>query len=642
MPDAPIAADDVFAAQQGMTQTTVTGNLGLDNGNGADFDPDGTLLGWVAGSGYSPTGDGDRYLGSWFSGGQLGFLHIMGTLSYPFPVWVTDTVVQTAQGGRVVLNTDGTFTYQSALGFSGTDTFSYVLVDGDYTVDLGMVTIHVGPTEGANDRPVAADDAFVTDEDRVLSGNLLADNGGGADTDPDGDALAVRAETVLSQAGGIVRIYADGSFTYTPRAGFSGNDSFAYTLRDPGLAEDRGTVTLTVLPVNDAPVAQDDAFSLRHDGVLTAGVLGNDSDPDGPGLAVVAGVFASAQGGTVTLRADGTFDYVAPTGHVGVDSFGYTVTDGSLADTGTVTLTLTNAGPVAQTDTVAVGYGRGATGSVLGNDSDADDDALQVVAATQVSARGGVFAVAADGSFTWTPGALFWGTESFTYLLRDGFGGQSTGTVTLTVAAPAGAWSGGAGYDNWTGASGNDIAVLAGGDDRGSGGLGNDAIGGGEGRDTLSGEAGRDALHGQGDKDVLRGGDGADSLYGGDGDDDLGGGAGADVLHGGAGADRMSGGGGADRFVFGAPGGAADRIADFTALDRLVFQADDLGLGAGPLAEGWVTSVGDADAGHARFAWNAGTKSLYWDADGTSSTSDVLICTFATKVTLTEASFLIL
>ena len=301
----PIAADDNFNFAQGALSSTVTGNLGADNGAGADADPDGTTLGWVAGTGFNPVGDGDRYLGAWFSNGQLGFLTIEGTVSYPHPVWHTTTAVTTAQGGTVWISTNGSFTYQSASGFSGVDSFVYTLVDGAFGVDTATVTLNVTATAGANDRPVAADDAFVLAEDVVLAGSVLADNGSGADSDPDGDVLSVRAQTILSDAGGVVRISADGSFTYTPRANFSGADAFRYTLLDPSGASDTGAVSLTVTPVNDAPVARDDVFSAVHDRPITGSVLGNDSDQDGGALAVIAAVLTTAAGGAVSLNADG-------------------------------------------------------------------------------------------------------------------------------------------------------------------------------------------------------------------------------------------------------------------------------------------------------------------------------------------------
>ena len=337
---APIAAEDVFSVTQGLTSTTVTGNLGADNGAGLDYDPDGAVLGWVAGIGFTPVGDGDRYLGAFFSNGTLAFLHIMGTVSYPFPVIVTSTGTATAEGGMVWLDTSGNFSYQSALGFSGVDSFTYTLVDSEFNVTTTTVTITVDGVEGANDRPIAADDAFAVNEDSVLSGNLLADNGNGVDSDPDGDALHVNNHTIYTQAGGLVSIYADGSFSYTARAGYSGADSFDYTLLDPSGARDIGHVSLTVVAVNDVPEAMDDRFEVIHDRTLTGNLLANngfgvDRDADGEVLTVLAAVLTTAAGGLVSILADGSFTYQPAAGYLGPDSFDYTVQDpGGASDIG--------------------------------------------------------------------------------------------------------------------------------------------------------------------------------------------------------------------------------------------------------------------------------------------------------------------
>lgn len=648
MDQLPIAGDDTFTLAQGALSSTLTGHLGADNGAGPDLDPDGSLLGWVAGTGFNPVGDGDRYLGAWFSGGQLGFLTIQGTVSYPFPVWQTTTSVTTAQGGTVWVSTNGTFTYQSAAGFTGVDSFVYNLVDGAFGVDTATVTLHVAPTAGANDRPVAADDAFVAAEDTVLTGSVLADNGQGADNDPDGDALSVVARSFYSEAGGLVRLLADGTFAYTPRANFSGADGFGYTLRDPGGASDTGRVNLVVNPVNDAPAARDDAFSGGHDRAITGNVVTNDSDPEGGSLSVIAGVRATAGGGEVMLDADGTFSYRPAAGHVGSDGFAYTLSDATGAtDEGWVALTLTNAAPVAQPDAFAVAFGKGLAGNLLANngqgaDSDADGDALAVVAGTFASAKGGTLVLAADGSFAYTPPALFHGTETFSYRVEDGFGGQAATTVTFVTPAPAGAWLGTEGIDNWTGTDAGGWAFAGGGDDMINAMGGGDNVACGAGRDTVNGGTGSDRIYGEADKDVLNGDAGNDRLFGGAGADDLSGGAGADTLCGGADADRLRGGAGADHFVFDAPGAAADRVIDFSAADRLVFAAADLGLAAETLPDAsYFALAGAGDAAHGRFVYSATTKSLYWDDDGLSATAGQLVCTFDTKVNLTADLFLL-
>jgi len=101
------------------------------------------------------------------------------------------------------------------------------------------------PTAPTNTAPVANDDSFVGDQDVDVVGNVLADNGNGADSDPDGDALSVVAGTYATAQGGSVVLSPNGDFTYTPNAGFFGADSFDYTLSDGDL-NDTGTVFLTI------------------------------------------------------------------------------------------------------------------------------------------------------------------------------------------------------------------------------------------------------------------------------------------------------------------------------------------------------------------------------------------------------------
>lgn len=621
---APIAQADTFTLAQGASSTTLTGNLGADNGAGADVDPDGSVLGWVAGSVTSLAGDGDRFLGAFFQGGQLQFLTIQGTVSYPHPVIVTATALTTAEGGRVVLDTSGNFHYTSALGFSGVDSFTYTLVDADFNFTTTTVTLNVTPSEGANDRPLAADDAFTLNEDAPLSGNLLADNGSGPDSDPDGDALTLKAETVFSAAGGLVRIYADGSFTYTPRAGFSGPDSFAYTLLDPQGAQDRGQVSLTVLPVNDAPQAQDDAFTVIHDRAFSGNLLSNDSDADGEALRAVAGQYATAAGGLVTVTEDGSFTYHPPAGFTGPDSFTYRLRDAAGAeDEGRATLQVINRAPVAGTDLYALAYRGTTSGNLLANDNDPDGDAFSALPGQIISDRGSVLTIAADGSFTFTGGDLAYGPEVMTYRVTDALGAVSTGTIRFRIGGHGG-YAGSYGDDTWLGSAGRDVAMLGAGDD------------------TADGADGQDILGGGADDDVLKGGLGADRLHGETGKDELFGGGGADVLDGGAGNDRLKGGGGADQFVLNLDPTDTDRIADFTAADRLVFRAADLGLAPGALPDAtWLAQSGAPDAGHSRFLYHAASRSLIWDHDGLNATAGQVVVVFEAKVTLTSDSFLL-
>jgi len=94
----------------------------------------------------------------------------------------------------------------------------------------------------------------------------LADNGSGSDSDVDGDTLTVSATLVTNVVNGALTLNTDGTFTYTPDANFNGSDSFEYTLDDGNGGTDTAIVTLTVNPVNDAPVALNDLFAVNRAG----------------------------------------------------------------------------------------------------------------------------------------------------------------------------------------------------------------------------------------------------------------------------------------------------------------------------------------------------------------------------------------
>jgi len=646
--------DDAFAALQGSQTTVITGSLGADNGAGPDVDPDGTLLGW-SGVGFNPVGDGDRYLGAFFSGGQLGFLTIQGTVSYPFPAWVTTITLQTDAGGLVILNTDGSFAYTSPKGFSGVDWFDYTLVDGALATDIGRVTLTVADTDTGNDRPVAQDDSFAGTEDQPIAGNLLADNGNAADSDPNGDALTVQSQTVISALGGVVTILANGDFTYVPPANQSGTDSFSYRLLDSFGASDTGIASIAIAAADDAPIARNDHFSAAHGQSISGNVLadngsGTESDADNDPLSVVAAVLATANGGQVLLNADATFSYRPDPTFVGQDSFSYVLHDsqGNSA-TAVVSLDLFNTAPVARADWFTAAFGKGISGNILANngagaDSDADGDLLSVTAGVLTTARGGQVRLNADGSFVFTPVEAFLGTDSFQYTIGDGFGGTATATAFITTAAPSGSLYGTSGDDLRDGTGLADVIFALDGDDVVRGLNGNDTLVGGNDKDTLWGDAGNDQLFGQAGKDTLRGGLGADRLSGGAEGDDLFGNEAADRLTGGAGNDTLTGGGGNDWFIFdSANGSSADKVMDFSPGDKLAVTAADFGLATGALPDAsYFASSGAGPIGHGRFLYSSIGRTLSWDQDGDTATANIVIATFNKAVALSYTDFLVL
>ncbi len=341
-----------------------------------------------------------------------------------------DTV--SANGGTVVDNTDGTFTYTPAAGFTGTDSFTYTVDDGNGGSATATVTITVND---ANIAPNAVNDTLTLNEDvSTVTGDLLAN-----DTDANSDSLSIVGFDSVTGQGGIITTAAGNSLRYTPAANFTGSDSFTYTVSDGRGGTDTATVSVTVTPVNDAPVAVDDTVSAVEDTAVITPVLAvNDTDVEGDSLSVTGFDAVSAQGGTVTDNNDGTFTYTPAADVTGSDSFTYVVSDGNGgSDTGTVNITVSavNDAPVANVDLVATLQDVALlVPGLLGNDTDVDGDSLTISAFDTTTAQGGTVAASGGNNLTYTPAVGFTGTDSFTYTASDGNGGTDTATVLVTVS----------------------------------------------------------------------------------------------------------------------------------------------------------------------------------------------------------------
>jgi cysteine-rich repeat protein len=338
---------------------------------------------------------------------------------------LTVTEVGNATNGTVAITgTDVTFT--PAADFVGLATFDYTVSDG---TDLATVPVSVA-VGGLNDPPVAVDDVATTAEDTPL--DLTSATLVGNDTDPEGQALSVTA--VSDATNGSVALVGS-TVTFTPAADFSGTATFTYTVSD-GVATDTGLVTITVTPVNDAPVAVDDTGTTAEDTAVdfTAATLtGNDTDVDGAGLTVTA--VASSVSGSVVLNGT-TATFTPAANFTGLASFEYTVSDGTLTDTGVVTITVTavNDAPVAVDDTATTAEDTAldlTAATLVGNDTDPDGPGLAVTAVANAT-NGTVALVGTTATFT--PASNFSGIATFEYTVSDGTLAD-TGLVTITVTA---------------------------------------------------------------------------------------------------------------------------------------------------------------------------------------------------------------
>jgi VCBS repeat-containing protein len=330
---------------------------------------------------------------------------------------------------------------------------SYTISDEHGATSSSTVTITVN---GANDAPVANDDTASTTEDAAVAGNVLAN-----DTDVDGEPLIVANPGVYVGAYGTLTLNADGSYSYAPNAaaqglddGESAQDVFSYTASD-GTASDSATLTVTVNGANDAPVANDDTASTNEDSAGVSGnVLTNDTDVDGEALTVAnPGTYVGTYG-TLTIDADGSYTYTPgagaqalDVGETAQDVFSYTASDGTASDSANLTVTVTglNDAPVANDDTNATDENSPVSGNVLANDTDVDGETLTVTNAATFIGAYGTLVLAANGNYTYTPGAAAIAltngqvvNDVFTYIASDGTA-SDTATLTITVTGLSGA-----------------------------------------------------------------------------------------------------------------------------------------------------------------------------------------------------------
>jgi CshA-type fibril repeat protein len=258
-------------------------------------------------------------------------------------------------------------------------------------------------------------------------------------TDPDaGDTVTFSVSKAAN--GGKISNFdnKDGTLTYTPPAGFSGQDAFNYQATDShGAASNTATVTVTISKVNSAPTATDDTASTNADTPVVISVLNNDSDPDDNNSLTIDSIPTQPSSGTATInKNNGTITYTPNSGFTGTDTFEYSITDdngGSDTAKVTVTVNAVNHSPVASNMQVTTDQDKPVSITLKATDSDEGDTLTFSVSKT---ANGGKISNFdnKDGTLTYTPPAGFSGQDAFNYQATDSHGAASnTATVTVTI-----------------------------------------------------------------------------------------------------------------------------------------------------------------------------------------------------------------
>jgi VCBS repeat-containing protein len=472
--------------------------------------------------------------------------------------------------------------------YNGPIAFDYTVDDGRGGTAQAHASFDVTPVD---DAPVVVTPvAVTTNEDTPVTGQILA-------TDVDGDTLSYSIKG--DGAGhGTVTIDDHGHWSYTPAADYNGSDSFIVSVGDGHTTVDT-TVSLTINPVNDAPVVVTPAaVTTNEDTSVTGHVSATDVDGDALSYSIKG---AGAGHGIVTIDDHGNWSYTPSANYNGSDSFIVSVSDGHTIVDSAVSLTINpvNDAPHAVNDVATVGENDNALFNLTGNDTDVEDGSPSLTGFHVTGVDGisltndqvsSAFSIV-NGLLQYNPGSLFdslndgqHATVSISYTAEDTGHASTTGQFTLTVngVTDANVINGTDGADTLTGTSGvdqinagdgndniysgagDDVIDAGKGDDYVFAAAGNKTVDGGDGNDYLFGGTGNSVLNGGTGNDHITGGAGNETINGGDGNDTLMGGAGNDIITGGQGNDLLYGGAGSDTFVFKA-GDGHDTVFDFQA-----------------------------------------------------------------------------
>ena len=319
------------------------------------------------------------------------------------------------------------------------DSFVYNVVDGfggQPATSSATVFLDVS---GINDAPTVGDDtAFAKSLSLPLVIEPLAN-----DFDVDGtldlDSIVITQEPRFGSIAKQINGDGDLELAYSPFGGFTGNDTFRYTIAD-NLGQSSLQATVTIEPSVTPITIPDTGTGLEGDDVNVA-VLANDSAVSGQGTLDPAtlAVVTNPGNGQAIVETDGTVTYRPNASFVGTDTFEYTITDtsGNLSDPTTVTVTVDQrVPPTTVADTGSGLQGDNINIAVLDNDQ-AEQGQLDPATLTVVrDPASGQVTVNADGTLTYVPNSGFVGTDTFEYTIADTVGNVSTSTdVTVTVGS---------------------------------------------------------------------------------------------------------------------------------------------------------------------------------------------------------------
>ena len=348
------------------------------------------------------------------------------------------TIIAFPLNGNAVANTNGSITYTPNPGYLGLDAVQYTICDlGDAPpplCDTGFVLINV-----TDELPIAVDDVFITDEDLTGTFDVLAN-----DSTIIG-SLDPATVTILSPPShGTVMVNGDGTIEYVPDPEYGGADDFNYQVCNTGGFCSVAALTVVVQPVNDPPVASDDAPSTSEEVAVVIDVLLNDTEPndiaaeiDTTSVSIVGG----PNGGSAVVNADGSITYTPGLDFAGTDTITYVVCDDGTplppaCDTALAVINVggVNDAPVIAGDTLYFSTNEDLAALFCIAAIDVDGDTIDVTNVVSGPFNGTATGLAdGDTCFAYSPDADYFGSDTLIVTVCDGNGECDEAVVIITV-----------------------------------------------------------------------------------------------------------------------------------------------------------------------------------------------------------------
>jgi len=364
--------------------------------------------------------------------GQAVVINVLSVDSSPIGLQPGSVTVSSPAGhGTTSVNpTMGAITYTAAVGFQGTDSFTYTVKDNNGVVaGPALVSIVVS-------RPNANDGIGITGPGQSVVIPVLA-----SDNDVDNQLVPSSVTIVAAPSHGTASVNpATGAVTYTANSSFAGMDTFTYTVANTNNVVSN-PATVTVLA--NAPTAND-AFGTTDSGFpITFDVLASATDPAGTAALVpgsVSIVSGPANGTAVIDPSTGIITYTSVRGFNGTDSISYRVSNNNGAVSNVGTITIVNNRPTAVPDSATTTLNTPVAINVAANDSDPDGNQFLVPGSvTIVTPPSHGSASVSNGVVTYTPSFNYVGTDTFAYTISDDHGATSNPAIdTVVVTGPQG------------------------------------------------------------------------------------------------------------------------------------------------------------------------------------------------------------